>query len=681
MDCYSARVQLRKETTSVRRYMIYAGLLVLLCTGLRGEEAMGQDDANQPSSQETKAQSRPAELRNFINSVVPLELLKVPELDTDIPQPTLPDGSLDPFFALTPERVYLGKQLFFDPVRSNNIQPEFGGVPATSQTASCGSCHIGDVAGKAGTVINGAVGFEGRGYTTASGEFIFRRRIIDGLVDTIPTLTEIFDDNGEVIASGMFDAVDSVPRLSPNLVGFAFNTRLLLGGLAGEPGDTNPNGFNAQNNLTELTISVHRMLETQAAALQAIPVYVKLFTDAFPAEAAAAQAAGNLDLLINDDTVTRAMADFLRTVVTRNTPWDKFLAGDDNALTPAQQRGARLFFTSAEGGLGGAGCVSCHSGPQLNKQIGDEVGTGTLVEENFFNIGLGDHPLQALNGEVFGDPDFRDIGRMLETDNPDDMFEFRSVTLRQAKTVRQFMHDGSFTSVKDVVEYFNAGIPNDSEAAAAPTFSPRFSNPRGAGFPPGLGLSEQQVDDLTDFIENGLYDPALVEFDPDSTTNTFELNEEDLTYSVFRPELAALGAVDGLVASGLAIANNDGLSRRDMGLEFLDVTGQVRSRRIASRVLRRGRLRFETFKLTNSSSSVVDTNLLIVVENLSPGAQLLNKSGTTSDGKPFIRVFLDENDGTLVPGGSVVSSLRFLRSPRAPRLSFSLKFLSGQGTP
>src|SRR5436853_4874983 len=66
--------------------------------------------------------------------------------------------------------------LFFDPVRTARILPEFGGISATKQTASCGSCHMGEAAGKAGTLVNFAVGGEGRGYTDASGNFIPRRR-------------------------------------------------------------------------------------------------------------------------------------------------------------------------------------------------------------------------------------------------------------------------------------------------------------------------------------------------------------------------------------------------------------------------------------------------------------------------------------------------------------------------
>jgi hypothetical protein len=137
------------------------------------------------------------------------------------------------------------------------------------------------------------------------------------------------------------------------------------------------------------------------------------------------------------------------------------------------------------------------------------------------------------------------------------------LTLRQLKDARTFFHNGSFTTVRDVVEYFNAGVPQDPTAGAAPTLSTRFTNPRGPGFANGLGLTTQQVDDLTDFLENGLYDPAFVHYDPNSTTPTLQPNERDLTYSKYRPDLALLGARDGFMLSGLAVDDNDPLARRD----------------------------------------------------------------------------------------------------------------------
>jgi len=665
------------------------------------------------SSGDAAAQGNsPTQLRRFIDHQVGgIEKLMVPANNSDLPQPHLPDGSPDPFSKTTEAKRYLGKQLYFDPIRTARIRTEFGGVLATRQTASCGSCHLGEAASKAGTLINFGVGGEGRGFTDASGNFIPRRRTRsdvpqlrpsplfagDTLVDELPTLTDIYEfavgnpgrgrrtdlpPAGALLRTGRLDAVDSVARNSPSMIGFAFNNRLLLGGFAGEPdsspGALNPFGFTAGESLTQLTLDAHRMQDDQAAELQRFATYRKLFRDAFPEEAAAADAANDVNLLINDQTVLRAMATFLRTVVTRNTPYDRFLSGDNGALTVAQRRGARLFFTPASSG--GAGCFSCHSGPMLNKQPNDPdvAGAGQFVDENFFNLGLGDHPIQALNVVARNDPNFRDDGRREITFRDDDAFEFRALTLRQLRDGFFFFHNGSFTRVKDVVRYFNAGAPQDAEAAAASTFTTRFTNPRGPGSPRGLGLSDDQVDDLTDFLENALFDPAFVRFDPNSTTDTFDPNERDLTYSIFRPDLAALGAIDGLMASGLARSNNDALSRRDLGLEFLDVTRQVNIARLGSNSIG-GRRQEDVYRIMNNSSSIVDTHLLIVVRGLSDRIRLENASGITSSGDPYLRVFL--RDGILLPGQSIVEMLRFRPQSNAPPVSYTLKLLSGQGNP
>ena len=244
----------------------------------------------------------------------------------------------------------------------------------TIATGSCGSCHIGEASGKAGQRLNFNTGGEGRGYTDAKGNFIPRRRpqasLVklrsaplfpgDELVDALPTLTDIFLLNGQrrvstpalfyhnipgragtpagttisILQSGRLDQLDSVGRLSPSMVGFAFNNRLLFGGFAGEPeatiGSLQPPAIlltppyedPAQENLTFLLLDAHRMLGSQNATLQGIPAFVQAFREAFPAEAAAAAAAAppNPNLLINDFTVARATSTFLRTVVTRNTP-------------------------------------------------------------------------------------------------------------------------------------------------------------------------------------------------------------------------------------------------------------------------------------------------------------------------------------------------------------------------
>ena len=551
------------SVSAVAMRVAWTGLAALALAGAAAPARAAADDNDYGA----------AALRAYIaQRVGGLQKLQVPARDVDLPVPRNADGEMIYRYKTSEAKRYLGKLLFHDPVRTvrinkNNDQPvdlpagtAFGGtesaadphvqevVQATRQTGSCGSCHIGEAAGKAGQVLNFNVGGEGRGYTDEAGRFFPRRRpqsILtkhrgdaifagDSLVDVLPTLTDIdLYERGSragivvttpadfyhksppsyLLATGRLDELDSVGRESPAMIGAGFNNRLLLGGFAGErqsvPGSLNPFRDPAQENLTLLLLDAHRMLNFESVALQRIPAFVKLFRDAFPREAAAADGSGSLGDLINDQTVFRATATFLRTVVTRDTPFDRFLAGDDAALTARQKRGARLFFTPAANGAGGAGCVACHSGPMLNKQANDPdvAGVGQFVEENFINIGIGDHPVQALNALARDRLDLtrpgrdgypyhaEDVGRQEVTHDPNDAFKFRSLTLRQLKDGRTFFHNGSFTAVRDVVEYFNAGIPQDPTAGAAATLSERFTHPRGPGYPAGLGLTARQVDD------------------------------------------------------------------------------------------------------------------------------------------------------------------------------------------
>ena len=200
------------------------------------------------------------------------------------------------------------------------------------------------------------------------------------------------------------------------MIGFAFNNRLLFGGFAGEsnalPGGLNPLNDPAQENLTLLLARRAPDAGFRVGRAAEDPGFHRAFRQAFPEEAqdyaACKVAAPNegcqeeLDKLVNDDTVLRATATFLRTAVTRNTPFDRFLAGADVADRAANGAARKLFFTKAE--QGGAGCFSCHSGPMLNKQPNDPdvAGIGQFVEQNFFNIGIGDHPRSGAERPAAG---------------------------------------------------------------------------------------------------------------------------------------------------------------------------------------------------------------------------------------------------------------------------------------
>lgn len=728
----------RADAQKRRLHATFACAAMLLAGGVSAGTAGAAADSNADR----------AGLRNYIGQQVGgIEKLMVPAKNADIPVP--PGKATEPDrYQTTEAKRFLGKMLFHDPVRTTRINinegvpvnlpagTAFGGtltasnpnvqaiVNATQQTGSCGTCHFGEAATKAGQQINLHVGAEGRGYTDAKGNFVVRRRTQeilvkkrtsplfpgDTLVDSLPTLTDIDTILGQrmvttpaafahdpkpsaLLATGRLDELDSVGRMSMSVIGFAFNNRLLFGGFAGEPqttlGGLNPLDDPAGENITLLLLDAHRMIDKGVEPLMRIPAFVKLFQDAFPKEAAAYASSGDATKLINNETVLRATATFLRTVVTRNTPFDRFVAGDGDALTPAQRRGARLFYTPAT--QGGAGCVGCHSGPMFNKQVNDPdvAGIGQFIEQNFINVGIGDHPVQALNALERGKLDrsrlgkdgfpyhAEDTGRQEITHNPDDAFKFRSLTLRQLKDGGNFFHNASITKLRDAVEYFNAGMPQDPTAGAAPTLSSRFTYPRGPGSARGLGLSAKQVDDLTDFLENGLYDPAFVKFDPNSSTDAFQPHEHDLTFSKYRPDLAALGAKDGFMLSGLAINNNDPLSRRDEGLEFLNVTSQAVPSRVYSDTL--GNRQLDVYKITNNGTTVVDTHLLTIVHGLPRNASLNNASGTSKGGDPYVRLFLDA--GVLQPGQSTYATLFFTRPKNVSLMNYTLELLSGQGKP
>ena len=357
----------------------------------------------------------PTKLRQFIDQQVGgIDKLKVPATDAAIPVPKQPDGTVNYRYQTTEAKRYLGKLLFHDPIRSarinkgnygqNEPQPSdlpagtaFGGTVSASdpniqeivndefQKTSCGSCRIGEAASKAGQLINFASGGEGRGYTDEHGNFFPRRRpqsiltklrsapIFPGdvLVDALPTLTDIDLIGGQrvvttpanfyhqpppqaLLETGRLDQLDSVGRQSPSLIGFAFNNRLLFGGLGGElpttPGSLNPLNDPAGENMTLLLLDAHRMLNFQSAELLKVPAFVKLFRDAFPMEAKMADMMHDLTLLVNDQTEFRATATFLRTVVTRNTVMSftrivrSFLA---SAIAASSGKASRKSFTKA----------------------------------------------------------------------------------------------------------------------------------------------------------------------------------------------------------------------------------------------------------------------------------------------------------------------------------------------
>ncbi|HEU4632072.1 MAG TPA: cytochrome c peroxidase [Gemmatimonadaceae bacterium] len=113
-----------------------------------------------------------------------------------------------------------------------------------------------------------------------------------------------------------------------------------------------------------------------------------------------------------------------------DSPWDRFLAGDDRALTPAQLEGARTFLSLR--------CVTCHTG-------------ATFSDDEFHNVAVA----QLGPGQGNGPSGRDDFGRMNVTGNPADRYRFRTSPLRNVELTAPYGHDGAVTSLRAFIAHYS----------------------------------------------------------------------------------------------------------------------------------------------------------------------------------------------------------------------------------
>ena len=166
--------------------------------------------------------------------------------------------------------------------------------------------------------------------------------------------------------------------------------------------------------------------------LKAIPEYSRLFDGAF---------GGSNGSMITLDNAVKAVAAFERGLTANNAPFDRFVNGDLNALSPAQRRGFNLFRS------GRTRCFECHGLP-------------TFANRDFKIVGVPD-----------SDPADPDYGRFLVTKGEGNKFAFKVPTLRNVVLNAPYMHNGKFKTLEEVLDFYAAG----------------------GG--PGVGFKEPKVDD------------------------------------------------------------------------------------------------------------------------------------------------------------------------------------------
>ncbi len=273
--------------------------------------------------------------------------------------------------ALTPERVALGKALFFDPRLSG------------SNWISCATCH------------NPALGWS------------------DGLPKAIGEGQEVLD------------------RSTPTILNVAYNRKQMWDGRDRSLEDQATGPIEAAGEMNQdLGLLIEELSEYQG--------YISLFESAYPGEG------------ITEDTISKAIASFERTVIATESPFDRWVKGDESAISSSAKRGFHLF-------EGKANCVACHQ-------------NHNFVDDGFHNIGL---------------PNSDDPGRYTFVKVKVLKGAFKTPTLRDIALTAPYMHNGAYNTLEEVVEHYNQGGVDKSN------LDPNIKE---------LNLTKKEVNDVVEFM-------------------------------------------------------------------------------------------------------------------------------------------------------------------------------------
>lgn len=282
---------------------------------------------------------------------------------------------------ITPERVALGKALFFDPRLSG------------SNWISCATCH------------NPALGWS----------------------DGLPT----------AIGHGM----KILGRATPTVLNSAYQRKQMWDGRFRSLEEQALGPIAAE-------VEMSQNLDEVIAELKEITGYHVLFEKAYPGEG------------ITKDTLAKAIASFERTIVSNDAPFDRWIKGDEKALSESAKNGFSLF-------EGKANCIACHQG-------------FNFIDDGFHNLGLKGN---------------QDAGRHAQIPLPVMMGAFKTPTLRDVALTSPYMHNGMYKTLGEVVAHYNRG--GDAKDNLDPNLKP-------------LGLTQQEQKDIVEFLKALTGEPMAV---------------------------------------------------------------------------------------------------------------------------------------------------------------------------
>lgn len=306
----------------------------------------------------------------------------------------------------TPERVELGRLLFFDPLLSG------------SRRVACASCHVSALGTADGRALGAALG------DPAGGD---------------------------------------LPRASMVMYNVRFQHAQFWDGRAATLEELVSAPI---ENARELNSSVPAVLE----ALAGVPEYGRRFAAAYGA--------------LDERALRRAVAAFLRSITANEAPVDRYLAGDEGALSPGAAAGLGLFF-------GKARCSRCHYLPLF---AGTEGPAFAVTEFRVTGV-----PARDERGRPAARLD-EDLGRGEHDPDPDLRHAFKAPTLRNIARTAPYMHNGVFATLEEVVDFYDRG--------GGPGLGYEVPNLDFVLRPGPMRLSEAEKGQIVQFLREGLGDES-----------------------------------------------------------------------------------------------------------------------------------------------------------------------------
>jgi len=228
----------------------------------------------------------------------------------------------------------------------------------------------------------------------------------------------------------------NLPRATPSLINVGFNSIQMWDG-------RNKTLEEQAMGPMEASLEMNMDFAKLFSLLRSSKGYSTAFESSYPGEG------------INAKTVSKAIANFERTIISNDSPFDRWVKGDKNAMTQKQINGFKLF-------VGKANCEACHSAPNF-------------TDDGFHNVGLASWSEKTA-----------DVGRFAQKPIRILKGAFKTPTLRDIERTAPYFHDGSSDNLEHTVRHYNKG------GVTQENLDPNMKK---------LNLTKQEIKDIVSFME------------------------------------------------------------------------------------------------------------------------------------------------------------------------------------